>query len=180
MDIVFIRHAQKQKDVENPNITNLGIIQSRYLSKRLKHENFDELYCSDTNRSKQTAKIVSNIMGLKPRVESVLNEFKSGIFLGDLDSEEKKRLNELKKFLVRISYNRDTNKRVLIIAHGVVNRLILSILLELDAKNIVRFRQLETAVNEVYWNKKFGNWRLKYWNDVNHLPKRVIKKMRIY
>lgn len=180
MDIVFIRHAEKQKGHDNPKLTELGLIQSKYLSKKLKHNHFDELYCSGMERSKQTAQIVSKKVGLSPMIEESLNEFRSGALSGDLDTKEKKRFKDLRKFLTKISADLSSNKRILIIAHGVVNRLILSLLLEIDSKNIVRFRQLETGINEVYWNKRFENWRLKYWNDINHLPKRIRKKMRVY
>ena len=48
-------------------------------------------------------------------------------------------------------------------------------ILELELKNLLRFRLLETGISEVYWMSKFGNWRLKYWNDVLHQPKELVE-----
>ena len=84
----------------------------------------------------------------------------------------------LKNFLKRITKNPTSEKKVLIVAHGNTNRLILSILLELGLKNLVRFGQLETAINKVYWLDSFKNWRLTLWNDIHHLPKRLLSKER--
>ena len=29
------------------------------------------------------------------------------------------------------------------------------------------------GINSVYWFEKFNNWRLKVWNDNNHIPKEL-------
>ena len=59
MEIIFIRHAEKEETGEDPYLTKKGIKQAKHLSKRLKKDKFNEFYCSDMNRAKQTAEIVS-------------------------------------------------------------------------------------------------------------------------
>lgn len=170
MEITFVRHAQKLDSSENPPLTKKGLKQAGKLAKKLSREKFDEFYCSDLDRVKQTAKIVSKKLKLEPKIVSALNEFDSEILKSGLRKSDKKKYDELKKFLSRFNPNED--KKVLIIAHGITNRVILSYLLEIDLKNLIRLRQSETGINKIYYSKNFNNWRLKIWNDTNHLEEK--------
>ncbi|MEX0920254.1 MAG: histidine phosphatase family protein [Candidatus Pacearchaeota archaeon] len=176
MEIIFIRHADKEGMGENPSLTKKGIKQAKYLAKRLrKFKKFDEFYCSNLDRAKRTAEIVSKKIRVRPRVKESLNEFETEIFherKPKWGKKEKRHYEELISFLKKISKNPDDKKRVLIICHGLTNRIILSYFLELDLDKTIRFRQRETGINSIYWVDKFENWRLKYWNDNNHIPER--------
>jgi len=183
MEITFVRHAEKEEGDEDLPISKKGIEQAKLLAKRLGKEKFDEFYCSDLKRAKETAAYVSESIKIIPKIEKSLNEFESIILKTkkkDWDKNSKKRYLELKSFLGSLTKRADEDKRILIISHGTTNRLILATLLELDLKNLIRFRQLETAINETYWMKKFGNWRLKYWNDVSHQPKELVEGKNKY
>ncbi len=176
MEIIFIRHAEKEETGEDSSLTKKGIKQAKHLSKRLKKEKFDEFYCSDINRAKQTAEIVSKGIGIKPKIEKSLNEFKSEILIKNKrkwNREEKSHYNELISFLKKITKKPDDKKSILIIAHGITNRIILSYFLGLNLKKIIQFRQAEGGFNCIYWVEKFKNWRLKIWNDNNHIPKKL-------
>lgn len=176
MEITFIRHAEKEETGEDPYLTKKGIKQARHLSKKLKKEKFDEFYCSDMNRAKQTAEIVSKLIKIKPKIEKSLNEFKSEILIKNKnkwDKEGKSHYNKLRLFLKKIIKKPNDKKSILIIAHGVTNRIILSYFLSLNFKKIIQFRQAEGGVNSIYWVEKFKNWRLKIWNDNNHIPKKL-------
>ncbi len=176
MEIIFIRHADKEGMGENPSLTKKGIKQAKYLAKRLrKFKKFDEFYCSNLDRAKRTAEIVSKKIKTEPKIEELLNEFETKTFQKNIskwDKNEKKHYKELISFLKKISKNPDDKKRVLIISHGLTNRIILSYFLELDLDKTIRFRQRETGINSIYWVDKFENWRLKYWNDNGHVPER--------
>jgi broad specificity phosphatase PhoE len=176
MEIIFIRHAEKEETGENPHLTKKGIKQAKHLSKKLSRKKFKEFYCSDMNRAKQTAEIVSKSIKKKPKIEESLNEFKSEILTKDKnkwDKREKEHYSDLISFLKKITRNTSEKKSILIIAHGVTNRLILSYFLNLNIKRIIQFRQSEGCVNSIYWFDKFKNWRLKIWNDNNHIPKKL-------
>jgi broad specificity phosphatase PhoE len=56
----------------------------------LKKEKFDELYCSNMNRAKQTAEIVSKKIKLTPKIEESLNEFESEIIKKELFFKKEK------------------------------------------------------------------------------------------
>ena len=176
MEIIFIRHAEKEKTGEDPYLTKKGIKQSKHLANRLKRENFDEVYCSDLDRAKQTAEIVSKQIGIKPKIEKSLNEFESEMLIKNKnkwDRKEKKHFNELISFLKKITKKPGDKKSILIIAHGITNRIILSYFLKLNLKKIIQFRQAEGGVNSIYWVDKFKNWRLRIWNDNNHIPEKL-------
>jgi len=176
MEIIFIRHTEKEETGEDPSLTKKGIKQAKHLSKKLKKEKFDEFYCSNMNRAKQTAKIVSEKIKIKPKIEKALNEFKSKILIKNKkkwNREEKGHYNKLISFLKNITKKPDDKKSILIIAHGITNRIILSYFLGLNLKKIIQFRQTEAGVNSIYWVEKFKNWRLKIWNDNHHIPKKI-------
>ena len=177
MEIVFVRHAEKEKLGEDSYLTKKGERQAKHLARKLsKFKKFNEFYCSDLNRSKQTAKIVSKRIKIKPKIEKSLNEFKSETLKKNKNkwgNKEKSHYNKLISFLKRITKNPNEKKRILIIAHGVTNKVMLSHFLKIDIKKVISFRAKETAINSIYWIEKFKNWRLKYWGDNTHIPRRL-------
>ncbi len=176
MKITFIRHAEKESVGEDPALTRKGIKQAKLLAKRLKKEKFDEFYCSDLIRAKQTAQIVSKKIKMEPKIEKSLNEFEINTVKKDKRSwseEEKKHYKNFISFLDRLTKNPNRKKRILIIAHGLTNRLIASHFLEISSHKTVRFRTRETGINSIYWVEKFKNWRMRCWNDNSHIPKRL-------
>ncbi len=183
MEIVFVRHGEKIKEEGDLSLSENGITQAKNLAKRLSKEKFDEIYSSNLNRAKETTKFVSEEIKLNPIIDECLNEFESNLLkINEDDWDEGSRIhyNNLKKFLSNFTSRADEDKRILIIAHGITNRLILAIMLELELKNLIRFRLLETGISEIYWMPKFRNWRLKYWNDVSHQPKELVEGKNKY
>lgn len=177
MEILFVRHAEKNTELEDGPLTEKGVKQAKVLAKRLSKEKFDEFYCSNLKRAKETSKFISEKIGLAPVVEESLNEFESNLLKTnqiDWNKRDKVHYNSLKKFILSLTERSEENKRILIVAHGITNRFILAIALELDARNLIRFRLFETGISEIYWEKKFKNWRLNYWNDFTHQPKELV------
>jgi len=173
MEVIFIRHTEKNETGEDPYLTKKGVKQAKRLSKKFKKEKFDEFYCSDMKRAKQTAEIIAEEIKIKPKIDKSLNEFKSEMLVKNKNKweiEDRNRYNNLISFLKKITKKSTDKKSILIIAHGITNRIILSYFLGLDLKKIIQFRQAEGGVNSVYWAEKFKNWRLKIWNDNNHIP----------
>jgi len=176
MEIVFIRHTEKEETGEDPYLTKKGVMQAKYLAKALKKEKFGELYCSDMNRAKQTAEIISKEIGIKPKIEKPLNEFESEMLIKDKkkwNKEERGHYKKLVSFLKKITKEPNDKKSILIVAHGITNRIILCYFLGLNLKKIIQFRQAEGGVNSIYWAEKFKNWRLKIWNDNNPIPAKL-------
>lgn len=176
MKIYLIRHADKETEGENPNLTPKGIKQAKLLAKRLSKKDFDEFYSSDMNRTKQTSEIVSKKIKMKYKIEPSLNEYETSDLkkpISKWNVEERKRFKEMVKFLDDKLKNPKQKKTFLIIAHGITNRIIFSHLLGIPMKKTVTFRQDETCVNLLKYSNKFENWRLVKMNDNHHVPERL-------
>jgi len=176
MKVYLVRHGEKESEGENPNLTKKGIKQAKFLAKRLNKIKFDKFYCSNLNRAKQTAEIVYKKIRLKPKIESSLNEFESSDIKKDLskwDKEERKRYKNLIFFLNKISNKPSEEKNILIVCHGITNRIVLSHFLNIKMKKMIVFWQHETCIDKLNWSEKFGNWRLKKMNDYSHLPSKL-------
>ncbi|MCK4552933.1 histidine phosphatase family protein [Candidatus Pacearchaeota archaeon] len=176
MEIIFVRHAEKESEGENPSLTKKGTKQAKHLAKRLKEFVIEEFYCSDLFRAKQTAEIVSKKIKIKPKIETSLREFNAEIFLKDKKkwkADEKKKYSNFISFLKKITSNPNQKKTILLISHGFVNRVIISSLMKIDLKKTIGFRQRETNINIIYWIEKFKNWRLRSMNDNSHVPKKL-------
>jgi broad specificity phosphatase PhoE len=176
MEIKFVRHAEKENVGEDPLLTKKGVKQAKHLAERLKGEKFDEFYCSDMARAKQTAEFISKKINLPFKIEKVLNEFKSELInkpKKDWNNKEKEHYNRLIVFLKKFSKNSNEPKSVLIVAHGITNRVLLSYFFGLDLKNTPAFLQTEGGINSIYWGPRFNGWRLVSWNDHSHIPKKL-------
>lgn len=176
MKIYLVRHAEKESEGENPHLTKTGIKQAKALAKRLGKKKFDEFYCSDMNRTRETSEIVSKVIKMKPKIESSLNEYEAEDIKKDLskwNNEEKKRYKLLVEFMKKINKSANKKKTVLIIAHGITNRIMMSYFLDIPIKRTITFRQNETCVNILLWYEKFRNWRLEKMNSTGHLSRRL-------
>lgn len=176
MKIIFVRHAEKEFEGENPPLTKKGLKQAKHLAKRLKEFAIDEFYCSDLSRARQTAEIVSKKIKIKPKIETSLRELNTEIFLKDKKkwkADEKKKYSNLISFLKKITSNPNQEKTILLICHGLVNRVIISYFIKINLKKTLVLRQRETNINLIYWVEKFKNWRLRSMNDNSHVPKKL-------
>jgi len=174
MEIVFIRHAQKNDEEKDGFLTKKGIKQAKLLAKRLKKVKFDEFYSSNMKRTKQTSSIVSKKIKMFPKIEPSLNEFETEFARSNKPTKEEKiRHSHLISFLNNLTKEKDSKKRILIIAHGVTNRLILTHFMKLGNRNLMTFSQSETGINLITWNKDFNNWKLRLWNDNSHIPNKL-------
>jgi len=177
MKIILVRHGESENNAGIVNdkdscLTKTGKKQAEFLGKKLKKYPISEIYSSKMLRAKETAQIISKIIKVPVKEEfEELNEYDSEI----LRSRLKILFNgKLKKLLNKISKDKNEEKTILIIAHGVANRIIMGYLLELPLiKQILRFKQHNTGLNVLYWNKDFKNWALDSMNNTSHLEERL-------
>lgn len=173
MKLYLVRHAEKESEGENPDLTKKGIKQAKYLTRKLKKIKFDEFYCSGLNRAKQTSEIISKSIKIKPKIEPSLNEYESSDIKKDEKNwtrDEKSRKKRLYSFIDKITKKPNVDKNILIISHGITNRIIMAHLLDLPLKRMIIFRQNETGINRLSWSEKFKNWQLEKMNDYSHIP----------
>ncbi|MCL5018156.1 MAG: histidine phosphatase family protein [Candidatus Pacearchaeota archaeon] len=182
MKIIFVRHGESMKNAKltedkDSGLTKKGKAQARHLGEKLKKQKMklSAIYTSNLLRAKETGEIISKI--IKVPIKSTfeeLNEYPSKNLRSRLKLLFNSRLKRLKKLLNSISKDKKKNKTILIVAHGITNKIIIGHLVQLPLrKQLLRFKQHNTAVNSVSWNEDFNNWNLDYMNDISHLPKKL-------
>ena len=157
-----------------------GLRQAAELAERLRGEGegFDLLYSSDLVRAAETARILAGRLGMPaPRLSPLLRELDCGEWEGrrieDLKREEPElyerwlgdpafripggeSMLDLRErasaFLQERKTELDGAERVLVVAHGLMNRMFLSVLLKLDVHRSRFFSQDNTAINRFTWH----------------------------
>jgi len=180
--------------VDKP-LSGRGRSQARALCRGLERlgRSFDLLICSDLARARQTAGILAEGLGLpEPRLTPLLRELHcgdwEGITLEELRSNHRDAYLRWKRdpffripggesiMDVRIRVERffreqaaplEDGARVLMVAHGLLNRMVLSVILGADPQPTRYFAQDNTAINEFSWRD--GSAFCERWNDVRHL-----------
>ncbi len=148
----LLRHGQTTHQIDNPGIiyhwpdgnppyalTELGRKQIKKHLPRLKKENIDLILASDALRTKQTAEIVAQELGLKVELDQRLRDTNWGVLQGKTKQEgwefyghdKKKRFEitppggeswqdmekRVKEFLEELEKNHN-QKNILIVSHG--------------------------------------------------------------
>ncbi len=179
MKLLLVRHGESEhnariNDNEDSLLTKRGERQAEYLGKSLKKQKIDinYIYSSNLKRSKQTAEIISKIINVPIKKSfDELNEYPSNYLRKRFKGSFNLRLKKLKKILKDISKEKDKDKRILIVAHGITNRIIIGYFVQLPLrKQLLRFIQQNTGLSVLSWSAKYKSWALKFLNDVNHLP----------
>jgi broad specificity phosphatase PhoE len=180
MKIIFVRHGEsmhnaKLTDNKDSGLTRKGRAQAKYLGEKLKKQKISTIYTSNLLRTKETGEIISKI--IKVPIKSTfeeLNEYPSKNLRSRLKLFFNKRFRKLKKLLDKISNEKEKNKTILIVAHGITNRIMLGYLVQLPLKKqLLRFKQHNTCLNSISWNKDNNNWSPDCVNDISHLPKKL-------
>ncbi len=176
MKIIFVRHAEKEFEGENPALTKKGILQAKSLAKRLKKIKINEFYSSDLKRTIQTSEAIKKVIKKRFILKSSLREFEMNTIKKNkksLTKQEKEKIKNLNEFLNKMSKDKNEDKTILIVAHGITNRLIISYFLNIPTNKTVLFFQRETCVNEIKWNEKHQNWRMLLMGDNHHIPTKL-------
>ncbi len=162
--IYLIRHGEKTQD--GKELTKRGILQAKLLGKYLKSEGITKIISSTINRSIQTAEIINKTLKLKHMKDERINEIHPLRNEGKLYQEERKRVKEFYEDVIL-----KNKKKILVVAHGNVNRYIIALTHKIALKN-VRIVQIPTCMN-ILERKKSGSIRIRAINDTSHLPKKL-------
>ncbi len=87
MEIVLIRHGEPEwvregLNVDNPPLTERGVRQAEAMAEALRHEHFDEVYCSPLVRTRRTAAPLFAALGRPETIEPWLEEIRNPIWHG--------------------------------------------------------------------------------------------------
>jgi len=87
--LILIRHAEAEGNflrifhgITDSSITDKGHLQAQKVAHRLKEANIDILYSSTAQRAKQTAKYISDVIGLPINISDNLKEINGGDWEG--------------------------------------------------------------------------------------------------
>ena len=171
-----------------------GLRQAELLAKNFPFDKLDAIYSSDLSRAKNTAQFVADKFNLTVQTTAALREVDFGIWEGKYFSElERDDAERLKIFHTKpdelklegaesfqqaqsramdgvkkiIDRHEGGTSRVVIVAHGSINRLILATILEIPRNNIWRFSQFNTAIN--IFRVDDGNFMIQLINSTAHL-----------
>ena len=172
-----------------------GLRQAKLLAEKFPCNKVDAIYSSDLSRAKITAQFVADKFNLpvQPTIEFREVDFGEweGKYFADLEKFDADRLkifytspdklkltraetfqqaqsramNELEKIIA--THENGGESRIVITAHGSINRLIICAILDIPIKNIWRINQFNTAVN--IFRVDDGNFTVKLINCTAHL-----------
>ena len=175
-----------------------GLRQAELLAKNFPFDKVDAIYSSDLSRAKNTAQFVADKFNLTVQTTAGLREVDFGIWEGKYFSELEKfeadtlkifhtqpdelRLDGAETFQQAQSRAMDTlqkiiarheggTSRVVCVAHGSINRLILAAILGIPIKNIWRLSQFNTAIN--IFRVDEGNFTVQLINGTAHLAAEI-------
>ena len=107
------------------------------------------------------------------------NEYSGHILKSQLKIMFSPRIKKLKKLLSELSKEKEKNETILIVAHGITNRIIIGHFLEIPLKRqLLFFRQHNTCINSLFWDKEHGNWGMYCMNDISHLPDKLKEEIK--
>jgi len=196
MEIVLTRHGETIENIEGRfqghlpgKLSEKGKEQARKLAIRLKDEKFDYIFSSDLARAADTTKEIKKfhqntpIEFTKLLRERNLGEFegvkKSDLGLdpnklvaGTIESKkgetQKEMYNRAKKFISKL-IKRFSDKRVLIVGHNGINKVLTANILNKTFKEYEEIEpQLNCAVSIFILNKN-NPAEIKLWNCIKHL-----------
>lgn len=171
-----------------------GLRQAELLAKNFPFDKVDAIYSSDLSRAKTTAQFVADKFNLTVQTTAGLREVNFGIWEGKYFSDlEKYDAEKLKIFntapdelklegaeTLQQAQSRATDtlqkiidcheggtSRVVCVAHGSINRLILAAILGIPRNNIWRLSQFNTAINILQHYD--GNFIIHLINSTAHL-----------
>jgi alpha-ribazole phosphatase len=153
-------------------LTETGVEQMKRIGERLKNEQVDVLLSSDLQRTRKGAEIIGTMIGLKPQPNAAFREINLGEWEGltrdeivaQFPVEFEERSQNLPYFRIRNGESfADLQARVIrqietvleefkgkniaLIAHGGVNRVIITHVLGMELKNLTRIDQAYGCLN---------------------------------
>lgn len=195
MHLIAVRHGETEENNSGilqghlpGELTDRGKKQVNKLAERLKKEDIDYIFASDLARTRDTARAIAQFHEAPLEFRQELRERHMGQLTGqhhtliekqreekDLDRHEyqpeggesyrdvKQRLS---KFLEELKANYK-HKNILLVAHGGVNRALISLVTDKDLAEAAHIAQDNTAVN-IFDISQAGNETIAI-NDTSHL-----------
>lgn len=182
-----------EKNCPDPSLNETGIVQANLLGKRLQCCNINVIYSSDLLRTLQTTEIINEYLNKKVILRSDLREIDMGeLHLrtfeelkdefpyfynnfnkhnvdmpypnGESGSDVKKRVTKIIKEIVNLNM-----ESTLVVTHGGVIRVLLSVFLGLPLENRFKFELNNCGITAVQYDAIKGYFKVICVNDSSHL-----------
>lgn len=181
--IFLIRHGQtdwnlegRTQGIQDSNLTEKGIEDTKLLAKRLREEEIHVIYSSTLNRAKKTAKIISNELNIPVKYNEDLVELNYGEWEGlTIEEIRNKYPEQLDNWFTRphltifpdgedlikaqervvtafnniLNENKEKEKNILIVSHSTMIRLLLLNILDMNLSSYNRLKQNNCAINVI-------------------------------
>ncbi|QEE17955.1 histidine phosphatase family protein [Promethearchaeum syntrophicum] len=208
MELILVRHGNKKKIIDynpdlkrsDPPLTDLGKKQAEITGKFLKNNRISNIYASDTLRTKQTASIISKILGKSVEFRKELRELHFGLletqgwnnFSKIAPDIYEKYCNRNEDFYYPQGENGETAygrllpsikaiieeqpKRALIVAHGGIIRVLLCGLLGIPFGNRFHLGNpiYNCSITRLHYNQNLQKFQLHLFNSVSHFQSNLI------
>ena len=166
-----IRHGEKENDNFDSNITGLGKNQARNISKLFKDSGIKRIYTSANPRSIQTGKIISEEINIPIEIIDSISELQKEVFFqkeSEWKDDCRKIIENVREFLAQI---KEKDEDVMLTMNAGINRVILSIILDIPLHKTIHFTQEVACLNlfefkEIYGEKR---WCVGLLNSTYHL-----------
>lgn len=197
--IYIIRHGETSWNLEtraqgmtNIKLSDKGILQAKYLAKRMKNYNIDVIYSSDLDRALSTAEMIAREYEYPVNIIPELREMSFGNWEGLTNQEIQSKYKEAytvwrnkpheavipgaenlvdvqKRGLQALHrlVSENQNKNIAIISHGTAIKAILLGLMDIDLSYFYKIRQDNTCINLIEF-KDYGPVIVTL-NDTAHL-----------
>lgn len=161
LNIYLIRHGEKSKD--GSSLTERGLKQVLFLSKRLAKIGLNKIISSDIPRCIATTKEISKEIKAEIVLDEGLREVEGPV--KEHPEKHKKEINKIKNFWNKIIKEKGN---ILLVGSGNVNRILIALALKINPKNS-RFVQNPTGLTHLEYINK-NRTRIAFVNDIGHLP----------
>ena len=182
---------QRMQGHSNSDLSEEGRAQIESLGQWMKNVSFDHIYSSDSLRARQTAEAITKYSGHTLKIDQRLREKNLGVFEGLTTEEAKERHPEIFRLFKTAGSNyvidegestqqlldralefieeirlMHLDKRVVLVTHGGVVRVLIKHTLGLSVGSPTRFLIKNTGLFRLVWNEK---WLVAQMGGVLHL-----------
>ncbi len=172
MKLFLIRHGEAKVLENDTPLTEKGMEQAKAVAKRLANYEFDEVFCSDLTRAKQTCEEYLKLSNKEATYTEDLREIYRLIVggpkkEGTSEGREEKDTERANKIFEELSNKKREN--ILVFAHGNLIRYFITKSANFDPKKSWEGLEFHPSSVSII-NFEDGKMTIKTLNSINHLP----------
>lgn len=191
--IYLVRHCNPDYATEktvgsfNMPLSDIGLIQRKFLSKRLIKKEIDKIYSSELLRAQETARPTADKLGKKIVIDKRLNEidWQDWFRIKYFNTSEKNRVKKFKQYarlnkqldvmqetarrLLFDIYKHSKGKSVALFCHGNIIKAIITSVLNADIIGFLSLEIFQSSVSKLVIDSD-GYVKINYVNSISHLP----------